>query len=608
MRHITRLALLALVACTPASVEPCDTGLQRCTSGCVDLTSDATHCGACDTVCAAGSVCQVGACVTSCPTSQLACDGGCVDPTSDGAHCGSCGTACVTGSHCVAGLCTPVCAAEQQLCDGGCVNLASDPAHCGSCTSSCPGTEHCATGSCTPTCTTPQVLCGSACVDPRSDSQHCGTCTQVCDAVAHGQQGCTGGACHLVSCDPGFVDADGQYANGCELDVRSDLANCGGAGITCSPGAHVATAACVMGVCGVATCAQGFADCDGVATNGCEVDLRNTAAHCGACTTACTASPNATPSCVAGACAPQCLTGFGDCDHAAANGCEVRLNSSSDCGACGVACTAANGTASCASGTCEVTSCTQGYADCDQSAVNGCEASLSSTTDCGACGVSCSGPNAQFQCSHASCQVAACAAGFSDCDANPSDGCEVRLASDLSNCGQCGNACSTNHAQPSCLAGTCGIAACAQGFADCDASPINGCELEVDTNPSNCGGCGHVCTLAHATPGCASGRCTIAQCAQGYADCDLSAANGCEAKLASDVGNGGQCGTVCSINNATPGCLNGSCIIAACAQGYGDCDGVRANGCEQSLTLDTNCGGCGIVCSAGKHCVGGSCS
>ena len=57
-----------------------------------------------------------------------------------------------------------------------------------------------------------------------------------------------------------------------------------------------ATAACSAGGCVVARCNAGFGDCDGNAANGCEVDLRVTAAHCGGCGAAC-ALPNATPAC-----------------------------------------------------------------------------------------------------------------------------------------------------------------------------------------------------------------------------------------------------------------------------------------------------------------------
>ncbi|MFO0651778.1 MAG: hypothetical protein U0326_36490 [Polyangiales bacterium] len=54
--------------------------------------------------------------------------------------------------------------------------------------------------------------------------------------------------------------------------------------------------ACAASACQVATCDAGFADCDMSAANGCEVDTRVSAAHCGRCNNACFA-------CAASACA-----------------------------------------------------------------------------------------------------------------------------------------------------------------------------------------------------------------------------------------------------------------------------------------------------------------
>lgn len=56
-------------------------------------------------------------------------------------------------------------------------------------------------------------------------------------------------------------------------------------------------------------CAEGYADCDGDATNGCEVELAVSPAHCGACGHPCPAPPGGTAMCVAGACAPRCDPG-----------------------------------------------------------------------------------------------------------------------------------------------------------------------------------------------------------------------------------------------------------------------------------------------------------
>jgi hypothetical protein len=318
----------------------------------------------------------------------------------------------------------------------------------------------------------------------------------------------------------------------------------------------VATPACVGGVCGVATCAQGFADCDGVATNGCEVGLQTTSDHCGACGTVCTATSNASASCVGGQCAPACQPGFGNCDGVAANGCELPLTSMGNCGGCGVTCAPANGLGSCATATCQLAFCNPGFADCDGTAANGCEASFTSSATCGSCSNACSGPNAMYQCVASTCQVSACAQGFSDCDLSPATGCEVHTAQDPNNCGTCGTLCNLNHAAAICTQGQCSVAGCSPGFADCDNVAADGCEISLTTNPNNCGGCGVVCALNHAITGCAQSQCTIAACTGGFADCDAVAVNGCEVNTTLDRANCGSCNHPCASNQ---NCVNGNC-------------------------------------------------
>jgi len=61
---------------------------------------------------------------------------------------------------------------------------------------------------------------------------------------------------------------------------------------------------------------------------------------------------------------------------------------------------------------------------------------------------------------------------------------------------------------------------------------------------------------------------------------------------------------------ATPGatttCVNSLCTTA-CDEGFADCDGDDANGCETDLTGDdANCGGCGTTCGGGE-CVASTC-
>lgn len=99
---------------------------------------------------------------------------------------------------------------------------------------------------------------------------------------------------------------------------------------------------------------------------------------------------------------------------------------------------------------------------------------------------------------HLSCDESKCVCtdGYADCDGDPSDGCEVLLATSVEHCGACGHACNN---------GTCddGACECKKGFIDCDGSPKNGCEAEIATDPDNCGTCGHGCLGGS----CKGGRC-----------------------------------------------------------------------------------------------------
>lgn len=73
-------------------------------------------------------------------------------------------------------------------------------------------------------------------------------------------------------------------------------------------------------------------------------------------------------------------------------------------------------------------SCEPGYDDCDGNSANGCETRLDTLTDCGACGAACPDvPNASGACGGIDC-VYTCNADSSDCDASPFTGCEVRHA------------------------------------------------------------------------------------------------------------------------------------------------------------------------------------
>ncbi|MBI4699732.1 MAG: hypothetical protein HY744_00970 [Deltaproteobacteria bacterium] len=52
--------------------------------------------------------------------------------------------------------------------------------------------------------------------------------------MANGKPGCTDGKCGIGSCNAGFADCDKQAGNGCEIDLNTDVANCGSCGKNCA--------------------------------------------------------------------------------------------------------------------------------------------------------------------------------------------------------------------------------------------------------------------------------------------------------------------------------------------------------------------------------------
>lgn len=296
-----------------------------------------------------------------------------------------------------------------------------------------------------------------------ADDENCGACGVVCGAG----ESCVDGACDSL-CDEGSADCDGDPSTCEPLDTD---ANCGACGNACGEFSE-----CTDGACVPRECPVGFDDCDDDASNGCETEL-STAMNCGACGRVCDI-PNAVPMCVGGDCAlAECAEGFENCDGDVSNGCEVETSSDvNNCGGCGVACSMDGAMSSCVAGACEVT-CVAGNADCDMDVTNGCEASLTSVDDCGACGVTCEHPAAVSSCMTGTCALTVCLDGAGNCDGNDANGCESTLGSDMNNCGACGVSCAITGTVTACSAGACMATGCLPGFEDRDGDDANGCEF-----------------------------------------------------------------------------------------------------------------------------------
>lgn len=149
---------------------------------------------------------------------------------------------------------------------------------------------------------------------------------------------------------------------------------------------------------------------------------------------------------------------------------------------------------------------------------------------------------------------------------------------------------------------------CKPGFADCNLTASDGCEVNL-ASTSSCGMCGNTCgAAANANPSCAGGMCAFI-CHGGFADCDADPTNGCEASLKTDAANCNACNNVCppGPTNTIPSCVAGTCGLA-CVAGYAHCDGVPTDVCETDTSSDpNNCGACGKGCGAGGVCNLGAC-
>jgi hypothetical protein len=340
----------------------------------------------------------------------------------------------------------------------------------------------------------------------RNDSMNCGACGMVC-TIAGAAAMCSAGMCVRSRCETGRGDCDGDPTNGCEVDFTRDPANCGRCGVTCTaPGA---TAACTMGVCGIGRCNTNLGDCDGNSANGCETDLTSNVNHCMTCGNVCTAS-GAIPACRSGRCGyTTCNAGRADCDMMEANGCEVDTRSNAThCGACGRTCLPRpNASIFCSSGTCGIM-CMANFDNCDSNDTNGCETDTrTNMTHCGGCGRSCVPTNGVGACIGGMCTLTRCNTGFGDCDGNPANGCETDLTSNTSHCGACGRTCSFASATGTCTAGACRVTMCTGTGGNCDGNDANGCETDLINNAVHCGACGVRCAAGRT---CQVGRCTVA--------------------------------------------------------------------------------------------------
>lgn len=94
------------------------------------------------------------------------------------------------------------------------------------------------------TCSSGFERCDGVCVDTFTATEHCGACGHAC-ALPNGVAVCRSATCALLRCAPGFANCDGDASNGCEVDTRTSREHCGVCGSSCTAFAHV----CAGGAC-----------------------------------------------------------------------------------------------------------------------------------------------------------------------------------------------------------------------------------------------------------------------------------------------------------------------------------------------------------------------
>ena len=244
--------------------------------------------------------------------------------------------------------------------------------------------------------------------------------------------------------------------------------------------------------------------------------------------------------------------------------------------------------------------------------------------NCGVCGTHCVITGADSKCVKGKCEIDTCLEQRYDVNGDPTDGCELAcdgdpvddelcngeddncdgrkdegfdLATDVKNCGVCGNECDLNHATAVCDTSACKIDACADGWYNVDGLDSTGCEYPCHVKDKT----GAECDPATALP---AAGCGVEVCDDIDQDCDGEINDG-------NPGGNETCSDFCP----TPGCVGacsfgttqcvGSilvCVPGATTPTLDICDGID-NNCDGSIDEDfdfdndpQHCGDCGTSC------------
>src|SRR5690606_5247895 len=71
-------------------------------------------------------------------------------------------------------------------------------------------------------CAEGQTCCDSQCFDLTVDVAHCGSCDNACVPAENADPACGDGLCEMGACLEGFADCNGDSSDGCEHDTTTD--------------------------------------------------------------------------------------------------------------------------------------------------------------------------------------------------------------------------------------------------------------------------------------------------------------------------------------------------------------------------------------------------
>ena len=522
--------------------------------------------------------CQAGGAVV-CANGQVLCNGRCVDPLTDPQYCGA-DEACRESSYtdctqnatdkiCTAGQCSSSCPALQRDCNGVCLDWTSNHV------SQCDGTTITCSGEDYADCD--EDVANGCEIDLSQDSANCGACGHVCE------QGevCVEKECVVNSCSGNQTLCSTASGNTC-IDINgSDANNCGGCGYTCvdQPQANVIADGCLEGVCQY-QCDAGYQNAGTAVSPKC-IDTTADSKNCGSVGNQCVSGMV----CVNSECViNECPDGQTLCATTSGNTCiDTKGTDINNCGACGYTCVdqpQTNVIADvCSNGVCQYR-CKEGYANAGTATAPNCVDTMTDGKNCGAVGNDCTKiANVKVAyCNEGTCAVATCQSGYHIYDAT----CESNT---IDNCGAHGNKCITGNVKTAKCStdGQCIATACQSGYHVYDEA------CEADDN-SNCGAHGNKCVTGNVKTAICStaGKCTATTCQSGYHVYNAT----CEADDNSNCGaHGVECSASDFANSSLVSCSTGTCMVTTCKLGYTLVDGA----CKLAPAIKDECGSASMV-------------